>query len=279
LSKLSIKWKLALLAGFGALVLVAVTYLLLLQYQSAYDDRKTAIRQGVEIVSSIVDSTYKQEVAGKLSREQAQALAIKAVNDARYAGKEYFWINDMDVRLVTHPFKPELNGQDVSGIKDPEGNAVFVRFVDTVKKDGAGYLSYLWPKPGQDKPVEKVSYVNGFKPWGWVIGSGMYMDDLRTDFMSELKRVVAAVALALALTAAMAFTIARSILRPLGRAVAVAKAVANGELNNNVDTTATDETGQLLNSMGAMQNTLVAFNAAQTEMASSLSGLRVQKSD
>ena len=268
LSKLSIKWKLALLAGFGAVVLIAVTYLLLmLQYQSSYSDRKTAIKQGVEIISSIVDSTYKQEVAGKLSREQAQALAIKAVNDARYAGKEYFWINDMQVRLVTHPFKPELNGQDVSGIKDPEGNAVFVRFVDTVKKDGAGYLSYLWPKPGQEKPVEKVSYVTGFTPWGWVIGSGMYMDDLRADFMAELKEVVAAVALALALTAAMAFTIARSILRPLGRAVAVAQAVANGELNNDVTTTATDETGQLLNSMGAMQTTLAAFNAAQTEMA------------
>ena len=268
LSKLSIKWKLAMLAGFGALVLVAVTYLLLwLQYQSSYEDRKTAIKQGVEVVYSIVDSTYKQEVAGQLNHEQARALAIKAVNDARYAGKEYFWINDMDVRLVTHPFKPELNGQDVSGIKDPDGNAVFVRFVDTVKKDGAGYLSYLWPKPGQDKPVEKVSYVTGFKPWGWVIGSGMYMDDLRTDFMLEIKQVAAAVLVALALTAAMAYTIARSILRPLGRAVAVAQAVARGELDNDVDTNATDETGQLLHSMGAMQTTLVAFNRAQTEMA------------
>jgi methyl-accepting chemotaxis protein len=268
LSKLSIKWKLALLAGFGALVLIAMTCLLLwLQYHSSYGDRKTAIKQNVEVVTSIVESTYKQEVSGQLSRAQAQALAVKAVNDARYAGKEYFWINDMDVRLVTHPFKPELNGQDVSGIKDPNGNAVFVRFVDTVKKDGAGYLSYLWPKPGQDTPVEKVSYVVGFKPWGWVIGSGMYMDDLRTDFMVELKEIAAAILLALGLTAAMAYTIGRSILRPLGRAVAVAQAVAQGKLDNDVDTSATDETGQLLHSMGAMQTTLVAFNAAQTEMA------------
>ncbi|WP_233505743.1 cache domain-containing protein [Rhodoferax lacus] len=241
--------------------------LLWMQYQSSYEARKTAIKQGVEVVSSIVDSTYKQETSGQLSHEQAQAMAIKAVNDARYAGKEYFWINDMEVRLVTHPFKPELNGQDVSGIKDPDGHAVFVRFVDTVKKDGAGYLSYLWPKPGQEQPVEKVSYVAGFKPWGWVIGSGMYMDDLRAEFMLELEQVVAAVLVALALTAVMAFTIGRSILRPLGRAVAVARSVANGHLDNDVATRATDETGQLLQSMGAMQTTLVAFNAAQTEMA------------
>jgi methyl-accepting chemotaxis protein len=257
-----------MLAGYGALVLVILSSMLLwLQYQSSYEARKVAIKQSVEVVTSIVESTYKQEAAGQLSRDQAQALAIKAVNDARYAGKEYFWINDMDVRLITHPFKPELNGKDVSGVKDPDGNAVFVRFVDTVKKDGAGYLSYLWPKPGMEKPVEKVSYVTGFKPWGWVIGSGLYMDDLRAEFFLQLKQVGAAVLLALALTAAIAFAIARSILRPLSRAVSVAQAVSQGRLDNDVSSSGTDETGQLLHAMGAMQTTLVAFNAAQTDMA------------
>ncbi len=268
LGRLSIKWKLALLAGFGAVVLVTLSSLLLwMQYQSSYEARKTSIRQSVEVMQSIVESTYQQEVAGLISHEQAQAQAIKAVNDARYSGKEYFWINDMNVRLITHPFKPELNGKDVSGVKDPEGNAVFVRFVDTVRKSESGYLSYLWPKPGLDKPVEKVSYVSGFKPWGWVIGSGLYMDDLRSEFMVEFKQVLAAVLIALGLTAAMAYTIARSILRPLGRAVAVAQAVASGRLDNDTSSNSNDETGQLLQSMGAMQDTLVAFSAAQAEMA------------
>jgi methyl-accepting chemotaxis protein len=268
LNRFSIKWKLSLLTIFSALVLITVSCLLLwLQFESSYTARKAAIRQSVEVVISVVDSTYKQEASGQLSREQAQALAIKAVNDARYNGREYFWINDMDVRLITHPFKPELNGQDVSGIKDPDGNAVFVRFVDVVRKDGSGFLSYLWPKPGLQKPVEKVSFVAGFKPWGWVIGSGLYMDDLRTEFMRTLEQVVAGILVALALTAGMAFTIGRSILRPMARAVAVAKAVSRGALDNDVATRATDETGQLLQSMGDMQSTLVAFKAAQTEMA------------
>ncbi|MBP8183998.1 MAG: cache domain-containing protein, partial [Rhodoferax sp.] len=173
LSHLSIKFKLVLLAGFGALILMVTSvYLLWHQYQTSYDARKVAIRQSVEIAASIVDWAYKQETSGQLTRAQAQAMATKAVNDARYSGKEYFWINDMDVRMVTHPFKPELNGKDVSTVKDPDGNAVFVQFVEAVKKDGSGYLSYLWPKPGEDKPVEKVSFVTGFQPWGWVIGSG-----------------------------------------------------------------------------------------------------------
>ena len=268
LSQVSIKWKLTLLVGFSSVILVILSSLLLwLQYQSSYNDRKASIKQSVEVATSIVESIYQQEVAGKIPHDQAQALAIKMVNDARYAGKEYFWINDLDVRLITHPFKPELNGKDVSGVKDPEGNAVFVRFVDTVKKDGAGYLSYLWPKPGQEKPVEKVSYVTGFKPWGWVIGSGLYMDDVRTQFMTELVEVAVAILVALGVTGVIAYTIAGSILRPLGRAVAVAQAVAQGQLDNNTDTTAMDETGKLLQAMGDMQQTLVAFSAAQSDMA------------
>lgn len=270
LSRLSIKWKLALLVGFGAVVLLLLSsFLLWLQYQSSYDARKASIKQSVEIATSIVESIYQREVSGQLSHEAAIAMATKLVNEARYAGKEYFWINDLDVRLVTHPFKPELNGKDVSGVKDPDGNAVFVLFADTVRAHGAGYLSYLWPKPGQDKPVEKVSYVAGFKPWGWVIGSGLYMDDVRAEFLAELKVVMLAVLVAMALTVAIAITVAQSILRPLGRAVSVARAVAQGQLDNDVTTHSTDEVSQLLLAMGDMQNTLVAFNTAQTEMAHS----------
>jgi methyl-accepting chemotaxis protein len=268
LKNFSIRTKLALLVGIGATMLaITAGYMLWQQYQTSYESRKVAIRQNVEVATSVVEWAYKQEASGKISREQAQAMAIKAVNDARYSGKEYFWINDMDVKLITHPFRPDLNGKDVSGIKDPDGNAVFVAFVDTVKKDGSGYLSYLWPKPGQDKPVEKVSFVAGFKPWGWVIGSGLYMDDLRAAFIASLQKAAAVLLAAIALTAGMAFAISRSIIRPLQRAVLVAQSVALGKLDNNTATNSTDETGQLLQAMGAMQNTLTAFDAAQQEMA------------
>lgn len=120
MNKLSIRWKLALLASFASIVLLALTsFLLWQQYQGSYNDRKTSIRQAVEVAASIVESAYNQEKAGQLTKDQAQALAIKAVNDARYSGKEYFWINDLNVKLITHPFRPDLNGKDVSGVKDP----------------------------------------------------------------------------------------------------------------------------------------------------------------
>ena len=268
LSHWSIRFKLGILAGFGALVLVLLSsYLVWQQYQNSYEARKLGIAQSVQVVTSIVEGAYQQEVSGAMTRTQAQALALKLVNDARYSGKEYFWINDMDVRLLAHPFRPDLVGKDVSSVLDPDGNAVFVRFVQAVRKEGSGYLSYLWPKPGLDKPVEKVSYVAGFKPWGWVLGSGLYMDDLRSAFFASLGKAAAVIAAAIALSVLLAVAITRNITRPLDRAVAVARAVALGQLENDVASDAADETGQLLRSMGEMQAALVAFEAEQHLMA------------
>jgi methyl-accepting chemotaxis protein len=265
---LSIKLKLVIFASFSALVLVVLAvYLLWQQYQSTYDSRKVAIKQGVEVAVSIVDWAYQQEKSGKLTQAQAQAMASNALSASRYDGKEYFWINDLQPLMVMHPFKPELNGKSLETFKDPNGNAVFVQFADIVRQQGAGYLSYLWPMPGLDQPVEKVSYVSGFKPWGWVIGSGLYMDDLRTAFLSILTKAIAVIAAAIALSALIATAITRSITRPLDRAVAVARAVAAGKLDNDASCNTQDETGQLLRSMGDMQATLVSFEAAQHDMA------------
>ena len=82
----------------------------------------------------------------------------------------------MQVHMLMHPIRPELDGKDLSGTTDPTGKHLFVSFVDTVKKDGQGFVEYLWPKPGHDQPVAKVSYVKGYAPWGWVVGSGVYVD-------------------------------------------------------------------------------------------------------
>ncbi|MBK7656505.1 MAG: cache domain-containing protein [Betaproteobacteria bacterium] len=165
LSKLSIRLKLSLITLFSALVLILLTsYMLWQQYHQAYDARKASIRQSVEVATSMVQWAHQQELSGAVSRDLAQAMAVKAVNDARYDGKEYFWINDMNVKLITHPFRPDLNGKDVSTVKDPDGNAVFVRFVDTVIKDGQGYVSYLGPNPVLINRSKRFPMSSGLSP-------------------------------------------------------------------------------------------------------------------
>ena len=93
----------------------------------------------------------------------------------------------MSPKMVMHPIRPELDGKDLGENKDPSGNRLFIGFVDVVKKQGAGFYSYLWPKPGFEQPVPKISYVKGFAPWGWIIGTGIYLDDVDAVFRQTAK--------------------------------------------------------------------------------------------
>ena len=127
-------------------------------------DATRAARRGSP--TAILVWAHGLETAGQMPRQQAQQLAMRAVAALRYDGREYFWINDMQPRMVMHPIKPELDGKDLSQSKDPNGFALFNAFVDTVRRDGHGFVAYQWPKPGSDKPVDKISYVQGFEPWG-----------------------------------------------------------------------------------------------------------------
>ncbi|MBK0538793.1 cache domain-containing protein, partial [Klebsiella pneumoniae] len=80
-----------------------------------------------------------------------------------------------------HPIKPELDGTDLREIKDPTGKRLFVEFAETVKRQREGFVDYQWPKPGLDTPQPKLSFVTGFQPWNWVIGTGVYIDDLQAQ--------------------------------------------------------------------------------------------------
>ena len=129
-----------------------------------------------------------------ISETAAKADAARLIANLRYQKDDYFWINDLHARMVMHPIRPDLNGKDLTAFKDPNGKALFVAFVDVVKAKGAGYVDYLWPKPGAADPVPKVSYVQGFAPWGWLIGSGIYVDDVEAQFWRDLRGTVLAVA-------------------------------------------------------------------------------------
>ncbi len=112
--------------------------------------RKTKTRNLVEAAQSVVAGYQKRAEAGAMSTEDAQKAALAALNGMRYDKVEYFWVNDLQPKMIMHPIKPQLNGQDLSTYKDPAGKLLFVEFVKTVRTHGgAGYVSYLWPKPAR----------------------------------------------------------------------------------------------------------------------------------
>ncbi len=180
-----------------------------------YDAKYLKTRHLVEAAHSMVG--YYAELAdkGTLSTEEAREHAKTALQAMRYEGNEYFWVNDMTPRMIMHPMKPQLNGKDVSGSKDPNGKHLFMEMVKVCKQNGAGFVDYMWPKPGVDEPQPKISYVKLFPQWNWVIGSGIYVDDVQKEIagLFTIIFIVLGVIMVAALT--ISWLMARSIAKPI----------------------------------------------------------------
>ncbi|WP_414645968.1 cache domain-containing protein [Bradyrhizobium sp. 26S5] len=112
------------------------------------------------------------------------------IGPLRFGNGDYFWINDLGPTMVKHPIKPELDGKDLRDIKDPTGKRLLVEFAEIVKRKGEGFVDYQWPKPGLDAPQPKLSFVAGFQPWNWVIGTGVYVDDLQAQVWARAQSII-----------------------------------------------------------------------------------------
>ena len=157
------------------------------------EQKQEMIRGLTDTACSLLDQCAAQASGGKLSLKDAQARAMSIISKLRYGpeGKDYFWINDMHPRMIMHPYRPDLDGKDLSNYADPKGKHLFLEFVKTVQDNDAGYVDYMWQwKDDPDHIVPKISYVKGFEPWGWIIGTGIYVEDVRTEIASITRRMI-----------------------------------------------------------------------------------------
>jgi methyl-accepting chemotaxis protein len=158
--------------------------------------------------------------------------------------------------MLMHPIKPEMDGKDLSQEKDPTGKPLFVVMAQTAKAHGAGFVSYRWPRPGAAKPVPKLSYVKSFAPWGWIIGSGIYVDDVDAAVSSQTRSVAIVSAAILAGLILVVFLIARSITRPLGRLVRATRRLGTGDLAGTIDTNGPEEVHAAGEALAGLQSRL-----------------------
>jgi len=137
---------------------------------------------------------YYAKLAEKnaITTTEAQLQAASHLKTLRYGpdGKDYFWINDTHPRMIMHPYRPDLVGQDVTDTKDPAGKKLFQAFLETVKITGGGYVNYHWQ--WQDDPsriFSKISYVQEYSPWRWIVGTGVYVEDVRSQIAAITERM------------------------------------------------------------------------------------------
>jgi methyl-accepting chemotaxis protein len=247
-----------------AVLLVSVQ---IMETSRLHDARVSLLRSVDESALGIVSFYHGEEVAGRLTRDTAQALAVAAVRAMRYQGAEYLWINDMEPRMIMHPASPALNGKNLGSMADPTGFHLFVAMVDLVKAEGEGTIAYMWPRPGTTVSVPKLSYVKGFAPWGWVVGTGVYIDDL-TAAIHRLAEWLTGLGLTAAIViGGMVWLLGRSVSQPVQALTAVTKSIADGQLDGDIPGQERgDEVGSMSRAMAILRDAAIARRALEQQI-------------
>jgi methyl-accepting chemotaxis protein len=217
----SLKFRIVALSLFVCLVFTAVTAWQIVRFRGElvrahFDQIKVAAEMAATVINGHVDLAK----SGLVTEEAAKRNAVEAVRNLRYMGQEYFWINDTSPRMVMHPIKRELDGQDLTNDKDPDGKRLFVEMAEKAKRDGSGFVEYLWPKPGEKDPVPKISFVKLVPEWGWVVGTGVYTGDVTRDVIRTVW--FACLALLVCILGCVLFSVllANRVSHPLRRSIA-----------------------------------------------------------
>lgn len=230
LARLPISRRLALIVVAALVIIVSVMVLDSLHLRDALmQEKQVKTRHVVETAHGLLEHFHGMAAKGMVSEAEAKQRAKQAIAELRYDKEEYFWINDMAPTMIMHPIKPALDGKPLGDLKDPTGKRLFSEMVTTVERSGAGFVDYMWPKPGLEKPVPKISYVKGFKPWDWIIGSGVYVDDIDAAFQQELMKSGVTLIVLIGVLIGISVLLARSITVPLNKAVAAMHDVAKGQ--------------------------------------------------
>ncbi|MDX9974860.1 MAG: cache domain-containing protein, partial [FCB group bacterium] len=177
-----------------ALFVFAIYWIIIPAFEARLLDRKREmIRELTNLACGILSESDREVRAGRLSLAQAQDMAARRIGALRYGkeGKDYFWLMDTHPRMVSHPYVPELDGQDLTDFKDQRGVRIFVEFVNVLKTSEDGYVEYVWQwkdDPGRLAP--KQSYIKKFAPWDWIVGTGLYVEDVRNEIKAMETRMV-----------------------------------------------------------------------------------------
>jgi methyl-accepting chemotaxis protein len=247
--------------------LLGATFLESRELASSLDQQKQIeLRHLGDVALGIIKEEHAAVQKSGVSDADAQKRAMARIGALRYGNNDYFWINDLHPKMVMHPIKPEMNGNDLSSYKDPNGKLLFVDFADTVKKSGSGFVPYEWPKPGFDKPQPKLSYVVGFAPWNWVVGTGVYIDDLKAQTWASTQRSLIVAGVILLLMLVVSIFVARSVTGPLQRMTVAMNDLASGNLAVEVPGVGRgDEVGEMAKAVEIFKSNAIARQKLEAE--------------
>lgn len=283
LNKLTIKSKLIIIFIF---IFLSVSAVFGLNMSQSYNDmikfETQKIQALIQAANSKVSYIYNKhkENPSEFTLNDAKEEIKKSINSLSYDGNNYFWIHDLDLKMITHPNKKLVN-TDISRIKDPDGVFLFQEMNKVAITSGEGEVGYKWESKSGEGISDKMSYIMLIKPLGWVIGTGIYLDEVKENFKENLILMLIKLTLFLVILSIVLFTLSRSILKPLNETVEAVNDISkgDGDLTKKLDVKGNDEISNLRQSVnefsGDLANKIAIFKPVSEDLTNNSESLKM----
>ncbi len=228
--KVKISTRLFIMLGLSIVATIFMFLFALISIENLLLGEKEAKLSSLADVGEKVISRYYQSAqTGEMTEEEAKKSAILALDELRYAGKEYYWTIDTNGMMIQHAFAKKLIGTNVLGMKDPNGVKLFELMVTGTERQESAKIEYMWNRPNATDPSPKMSVVKRFKPWGWIVGTGMYVDDIKTQEAAFAWQYLFVGGLVWLPVIFILFIITQSVSRPMQQTISAFENIAKGE--------------------------------------------------
>lgn len=277
MNNLTLRAKLTLAFLAVLIGLLAISLTALFDLKSALEDaRRGRIKAITHSATATIDYFQKLQAEGSLSEDDAKRQAIASLRQLRFDGDNYVFILNREYEFILSPAKAELEGTSGKNATDQNGKPYMRELVDTaIGNPEGGYVAYVWPKPGHNGVVPKVSYASLSPKWGWVIGAGIYMDDVNAAFWQQAYKMLGVAIPVILLIVAIFLLVARSILKQLGgepdHVVSIVRAIAGGDLRTGIELGKADK-NSMLSAVADMRDGLVVMLKKTVQVAETITG-------
>ncbi len=183
--------------AFQILTLVVISFLLFISTfywlvlpqieESYYNSRKNLLKDMVSSAEGLVFDYYKRYESGELTEQEAKSRLKSRLSSMKYDNNSgYFWIINSQSVLVSHPYSLDILGKKIKDLDNTPEKEVLLKMHKLGQDSSEGFVYYKWTLPGLNKKIysEKVAYIKRFDQWGYIIGTGAYLDDIKTNVAS-----------------------------------------------------------------------------------------------
>lgn len=248
-----VSFRLFMVAAIAVVGILAVGVIGLWSMHASLGTNKTGeLRRLVEMATGVAKAAQARAAKGEISVDEAKKIAGEEIGHLHFDGDNYAFVQSTDGKMIFHP-NPKMRNADVADLKDTNGIYLVREMNAVAQKFGQGQVAYMWPKPGAQEATAKISYVIGFPEWGWVIGTGMWVDDIETQFRASALWMGLASLGFVVVIGAFAVLMVRSVTRPLAAVRIAMTALGHGDIDVDIDTRRTDEIGEMAKAVAAFR--------------------------